>query len=206
MKHSIIQLIFILVLITTSCSGRLSDKSSNVNDTIPLESADLDPQGIHFQFMGIPIHGTLEQFTKALETKDFYKQDSGNHYGEYWGQFFDDYVYVTVNYEARNNLVYEVEVLFENYSKSQRKNILDALIKKYSTQGAHVMEDTEGDYEIIIWTKDGKISHPEFDRGEISSDEIKGVIVFENDGDNLILRYIDGLNKTVHFALEDDEL
>ena len=199
---TIILTLFISGFVSTSCS----QKRQNINSDTTYVEENLDPSNNHFQFMGIPIHGTLEQFTKALENKNFHKQESGNHCGEYWGQFFDDYAYVTVNYEARNNLVYEVEVLLENYSKSQRKNILDELIKKYSNQGAHVMEDTGGDCEIIIWTPDGKISHPEYDRGEISSDEIKGVIVFENDDDNLILRYIDGLNKTMHFALENDNL
>lgn len=187
--------------VNTSCSQK---QHTDTDTTYVVEN--FDPSNIHFQFMGIPIHGTLEQFTKALENKNFYKQDYGNHYGEYWGKFFDGYAYVKVNHEDRNNLVYEVEVLLENYSASQRKNILDELVKKYTNQGAYVMADTGGDYEIIIWTPEGEISHPEYDRGEISSDEIKGVIVFENDGNNLILRYIDGLNKTLHFALENDNL
>lgn len=210
MKKLTIILFAILVVCGFACSScsyshKQQDNDSDTTSTYAAEN--IDPENIHFQFMGIPIHGTPEQFEEGLKSKGFLATSGSDSYlGNYWGQFFDTYVYVTAGYEKRVNKVYEVEVKFHNYSLTNRENLLKAMIKKYSNLGAGIREDTGGDYEFIIWTPEGENSHPEFDKNEISSSEIKGVIVFENDGDDLILRYIDVLNKNLHFAVEDDEL
>lgn len=190
----------------TSCSQKQKKGLCDTDTTNVTEN--IDPDGFHFQFLGIPIHGTPDAFGKALESKGFHLQDSytNGHHGEYWGKFFNSYAYVKIGYEERNNMVYEVEATFKNYSKSQRQDLLERLIEKYSEIDAHIIEDTDGDYEIIIWTPEGKNSHPEFDKKEISPLEIKGVIVFENNSDDLILRYIDALNKNLHFWKEDEDL
>ncbi len=208
MKNLVIIALTLSIIIMWSCASNSSNSNDTNSDTTSIiqnMTEDLDSESLHFKFMGIPIDGKIDQFGRLLKDKGFHLQESGSgHYGEYWGKFYDDYVYINVGYETRNGLVYEVEVTFENKSIEERQEILDTLIRKYSSLGAYVREDTDGDYEIIIWVYDGK--HKEFENNRISANEVKGVIVFENDGNDLILRYIDVFNKTIHFSMENDDL
>lgn len=200
-----IHLILVAIICGFSCASCIHKQNGSENDTI-YAVEDLDPDNIHFQFMGIPIHGTPEQFGKALEDKGFYNSLDDPHYGEYRGKFYDSYVDVKIGYEDRDDLVYEVEAKFENYSISERHVLLESLIEKYSDIGAHIMEDADGDYKIIVWTDEGMDDHEDFNSGFIVPREVKGIIVFENDGDNLTLRYIDALNKYLHLLKEDSDL
>jgi hypothetical protein len=103
----------------------------------------------HLQFLDIPINGSIENFTKQLESKGLDKIDKNVFIGSF-GEYNDAIFFVTENENSKN--VSDIHVYFyysDNFSElmNNYKKIKEVLSKKYGTKYKETNNFTEYKFE-----------------------------------------------------------
>ena len=139
--------ILFLTLIFSPATARSTNKSSKANKSTA-HSKSKQEMIRHLDFMGVPINGTISEFTSKLATKGFKTTPNSLPVGvkTYSGRYYDNSAELFVYYIPNSKLVYRVKVVIGTYSESQCENlmmnILAALDRKYEENDVE-----QGEYE-----------------------------------------------------------
>lgn len=139
--------ILFLTLIFSPANARSTNKNSKAKKSITNSKTKQDVIR-HLDFMGVPINGTISEFTSKLTNKGFKTTPNSLPVGvkTYSGRYFDNSAELFVYYIPNSKLVYRVKVVIGTYSESQCENlmlgILSALDRKYEENDVE-----QGEYE-----------------------------------------------------------
>ncbi|MCI6861870.1 MAG: hypothetical protein MR860_07770 [Prevotella sp.] len=125
-------------------------------------------QAQHMKFMGIPIDGTINQFTQKLSTKGIKvhpnnARDSGIANREFYGQFMNKQAIIWVWFNPKTKIVYEVKVVLygKNGDETQKMydKVSEVIKNKYNVQstGTGELSDGTDSYYYIIQNDSEKI-------------------------------------------------
>ena len=171
-------------------------------------------QSKHLTFKGIPIDGTLKEFSKKLVQNGFIEVETTTAFAEFEGTFAGHSNCTVVAYSSPDGqLVHSVAVIFpqlDSWSllEGQYRNIKESLIKKY---GAPVLETEkfQTDYE----PKDdfSKLHELKMDRCnyQTSFKTEEGVIMLQLSHQSyycyVLLGYADDINMTITQNAADND-
>lgn len=181
---------------------------------LALTTLSVFAQGEHLKFKGIPIDGTLKEFTSKLKAKGFEKTTEGNNYIAFQGSFagYNDCSIIVYSLD-KIDLVHTVAVMFPDYDswsllEGNYKNIKSMLTKKY---GNPVMCE-EGFHRDNIRDDNSKMYEFKMNRCDYSSTFVtdSGMIILklchEFNKCYVLLGYADGINNVLKEATAIDDL
>lgn len=118
-------------------------------------------QAQHMKFLGIPIDGTINQFTQKLSTKGIKvhpnnARDSGIDNRKFYGQFMNKQAIIRVWFNPKTKIVHTVKVILYGKSYEETKQMYDdvseVIKNKYNVQSTETGKLTDGtetyDYTI----------------------------------------------------------
>lgn len=118
-------------------------------------------QAQHMKFMGIPIDGTINQFTQKLSTKGIKvhpnnARDSGIANRIFYGQFMNKQAEILVWFNPKTKIVHTVKVVLygKNYEETEQMydDVSEVIKNKYNVQSTETGKLTGGaetyDYTI----------------------------------------------------------
>lgn len=171
-------------------------------------------QSEHLTFKGIPIDGTLKEFSKKLIQKGFEEVKSTQDYAEFNGSFAGHSDCTIIAYSSPNGqLVHSVAVVFpqlDSWSllEGQYKSIKESLIKKY---GAPVLETERFQTEYEPKDDFSKLHELKMDRCNYSTSfqTEEGVIMVQISHQSIycyiLLGYADNTNMKINQNAADDD-
>ena len=171
-------------------------------------------QSKHLTFKGIPIDGTLKEFSKKLVQNGFIEIETTTDFAEFEGTFAGHSNCTVIAYSSPNGqLVHSVAVIFpqlDSWSllEGQYRGIKESLIKKY---GAPVQETESFQTEYEPKDDFSKLHELKMDRCnyQTSFKTEEGVIMLQISHQSLycyvLLGYADDINMTINQNAADDD-
>lgn len=115
----------------------------------------------HMKFLGIPIDGTINQFTQKLSTKGIKvhpnnARDSGINNRKFYGQFMNKQAIIWVWFNPKTKIVHTVKVVLYGKNYEETKQMYDAVSEviknKYNVKSTETGKLTDGtdSYDYII--------------------------------------------------------
>lgn len=107
----------------------------------------------HMKFLGIPIDGTINQFTQKLSTKGIKvhpnnARDSGIDNRKFYGQFMNKQAIIRVWFNPKTKIVYEVKVVLYGKNYEETEQMYDAVSEviknKYNVESTETGKLTDG--------------------------------------------------------------
>ena len=122
----------------------------------------------HMKFLGIPIDGTINQFTQKLSTKGIKvhpnnARDSGIDNRKFYGQFMNKQAHIWVWFNPKTKIVHTVKVVLygKNYEETEQMydKVSEVIKNKYNVQstGTGELSDGTDSYYYIIQNDSEKI-------------------------------------------------
>lgn len=131
----------------------------------------------HLEFCGIPLDGSIEQFTKRMKSEGFNISPLnevcpiGTRVFE--GEFARRHVMVEIHYDEKSKIVFNAQVGFQEFgvdsekmAQQQYDYLLNLLSKKYSGSDCIEGDMYCGRKKINILTKEGQIALWIYDYGQ----------------------------------------
>lgn len=174
----------------------------------------MSAQGNHLTFKGIPIDGTLKEFSKKLVKSGFVEMNSTLDFAEFNGPFAGHSDCTVIAYSSPNGqLVHSVAVIFpqlDSWSllEGQYRGIKESLIKKY---GAPVLETESFQTEYEPKDDFSKLHELKMDRCnyQTSFQTDEGVIMLQISHQSIycfiLLGYADNINMRINQNAADDD-
>lgn len=146
----------------------------------------------HMKFMGIPLDGSIEQFTTKLlnkgMTKDLAHSKASEGKRVFYGAFFDKSATIVVRYDQRTLTVYAAKAYIEFVSREQADeffaSIKSSIRNKYSFSSDWLVSERfdRQEYDMQLYNKTDVF---QFGRITIWYDEFNAVNVWYEDSTNM---------------------